>query len=141
MTELPKHIQVMARAICREKCAFMGEPPCFAVMDGSPFTWLPETCCEPGCISEATAAHAALVEAGFVVMPREPTNRDLRRRVIAATLEAAAKRGDRERIAYDEEADAAIAVVLEEAAKIVVIVPANWVVRQQTSRRDCRNTI
>ena len=45
--------------------------------------------------------------------------RDLRRRVIAATLEAAAKRGDRERIAYDEEADAAIAVVLEEAAKVV----------------------
>jgi hypothetical protein len=58
---VPKHIEVMARGICREKCAFMGEPPCFTVMDGSPFTWPPETCCEPGCISEATAAHAALV--------------------------------------------------------------------------------
>lgn len=42
----------------------------------------------------------------------------LRSKVIAATLEAAAKRGDRERIAYDEEADAAIAICMEEAAKV-----------------------
>jgi hypothetical protein len=68
MTE--KHIEVMARGICREKCAFMGEPPCFTIMDGSPFTWPPETCCEPGCISEATAAHAALVAAGYVVVDK-----------------------------------------------------------------------
>jgi hypothetical protein len=71
MTEVPKHIEVMARGICREKCAFMGEPPCFTVMDNSPFTWPPETCCEPGCISEATAARAALVAAGFAVVPRK----------------------------------------------------------------------
>lgn len=44
---------------------------------------------------------------------------DLRDKVIAAMLEAAAQRGDRKRVAYYEEADAAIAVVLEEAAKIV----------------------
>jgi hypothetical protein len=69
MTE--KIIEVMARGICREKCAFMGEPPCFTIMDGSPFTWPPETCCEPGCISEATAAHAALVAAGYVVVDRD----------------------------------------------------------------------
>lgn len=70
--------EAVARAICREKCAFMGEPPCFTVMDGSEFAFPPETCCEPGCMAEADAAIA------------------LMRPVIRATaLEEAAKVADR----------------------------------------------
>jgi hypothetical protein len=51
-------VEKVARAICAEKCAFMGEPPCHTVMDGTEFSWPPETCCEPGCIAEARAALA-----------------------------------------------------------------------------------
>lgn len=48
----------VARAICREKCAFRGEPPCWdSAFDDKPFP--PEGCCEPGCLSEAVAALAA----------------------------------------------------------------------------------
>jgi len=50
----------VARAICREKCAFKGEPPCFTVMDGSEFDFPPETCCEPGCMAEADAVIAEM---------------------------------------------------------------------------------
>jgi hypothetical protein len=53
-------IEAVARAICREKCAFMGEPPCFVVMDGTEFPFPPETCSEPGCMAEAAAAIAAI---------------------------------------------------------------------------------
>lgn len=67
-------IENMARGICREKCAFMGEPPCFAVLDGTEFKWPPETCCEPGCVSEAAAALTAIEEAGMVVAPKEATD-------------------------------------------------------------------
>ena len=47
MTDLEK----MARAICRETCAFMGEPPCFEIGDG-----LSPNCDEPGCLALAAAA-------------------------------------------------------------------------------------
>jgi len=57
-------VERVARAICAEKCAFMGEPPCHTVMDGTEFSWPPETCCEPGCIAEA---RAALAVARFVI--------------------------------------------------------------------------
>ena len=58
MTEVPKHIDVMARAIYGPRpvsfdAASQGQRDC--------------------CIKEATAAVAALVEAGFAIVPREPT--------------------------------------------------------------------
>ena len=46
----------VARAICAEKCAFMGEPPCYSV-EGE---WPNPNCSEPGCHAEAQAALAAL---------------------------------------------------------------------------------
>lgn len=46
----------VARAICAEKCAFVGEPPCYSV-NGE---WPNPTCSEPGCHAEAQAAIAAL---------------------------------------------------------------------------------
>lgn len=46
----------VARAICAEKCAFMGEPPCYSV-EGE---WPNPNCSEPGCHAEAQAAIAAL---------------------------------------------------------------------------------
>jgi len=49
-------VEKMARGICREKCAFMGEPPCFEMMDKVDDQWPPAGCCEPGCMAEAAAA-------------------------------------------------------------------------------------
>jgi hypothetical protein len=43
---------------------------------------------------------------------------DLRRRVIAAMLEVAAQRGNRNRMAHEDEVDATIAIALEEAARV-----------------------
>ena len=45
-----------ARAICRETCAFKGEPPCFEISG----EWPPSTCDEPGCGALAMAAVSAL---------------------------------------------------------------------------------
>lgn len=47
----------MARAICRERCAYMGEPPCFTLVfsDGTPVPWPNEQCDEPGCMALAAA--------------------------------------------------------------------------------------
>jgi hypothetical protein len=50
----------VARAICAEKCAFMGEPPCSSV-EGE---WPNRNCSEPGCHAEAQAAIAALEPMG-----------------------------------------------------------------------------
>lgn len=47
----------VARAICAEKCAFMGEPPCWTFKEE---TWPPPTCDEPGCVYEARAAIKAM---------------------------------------------------------------------------------
>ena len=49
-------LERVARAICAEKCAFMGEPPCYSV-EGE---WPNPNCQEPGCHAEAQAAIAAL---------------------------------------------------------------------------------
>lgn len=58
----------IARAICREKCAFYGEPPCFMIADefGDPPPWPNEGCDEPGCfaLAQAVAAELAKQEGG-----------------------------------------------------------------------------
>lgn len=53
MTE--KLIERIGKAICRETCAFKGEPPCFEVHgdQGEALPWPPEACDEPGCIALA----------------------------------------------------------------------------------------
>jgi hypothetical protein len=56
MTEVPKHIELMARAIENSIRN--------ARLTRAGSSWY---------IPEATAAHAALVAAGFAVVPREPT--------------------------------------------------------------------
>lgn len=45
-------IDHIARAICREQCAFYGEPPCWLVDQ----VWPNPTCEEPGCHALAKAA-------------------------------------------------------------------------------------
>lgn len=57
MDETNPAIDCIARAICAEKCAFMGEPPCWQIGDG-----LSPDCDEPGCHALACAAFAALPE-------------------------------------------------------------------------------
>ena len=52
-------VERVARAICAEKCAYMGEPACWSFRDE---TWPPPTCDEPGCVAEAMAAIAAMGE-------------------------------------------------------------------------------
>ena len=49
-------VERVARAICRENCAFVGEKPCFEV-EGA---WPNPNCQEPGCHSQARAALAAI---------------------------------------------------------------------------------
>lgn len=51
----PETIARVARAICAEKCAFYGEPPCWEVGEG-----LSPDCDEPGCEALAMAAVAAI---------------------------------------------------------------------------------
>lgn len=55
-------IERMHRAICREKCAFLGEPPCFLMEDanGVAEPWPNPDCDEPGCLALAVAAAAAV---------------------------------------------------------------------------------
>lgn len=50
------------RALCREKCAFMGEPPCFEMRGdkGEELPWPNPNCNDPGCQAEAEAVLAAL---------------------------------------------------------------------------------
>ena len=69
------HIEAVARAICQENCACIGERPCYAV-EGA---WPNPNCDEPGCHAQATAAISALekcgayVGDGWVAVPSEPT--------------------------------------------------------------------
>jgi hypothetical protein len=52
-------VETIARAICREKCAFYGEPPCRTLDD-----WRDgDDCDEPGCRALANAAMIAAREA------------------------------------------------------------------------------
>ena len=48
----------VARAICREQCAFYGEPPCWL----GNREWPNPNCDEPGCNALAAAALAATAE-------------------------------------------------------------------------------
>lgn len=50
-------IDAAARRICRERCAFYGEPPCFQIGG-----WPNPHCDEPGCIA---LAKVALDDGGF----------------------------------------------------------------------------
>jgi hypothetical protein len=57
-------VEKAAKKICQEKCAFMGEPPCW---DG-PFMdeeFPPPACSEPGCLAEAEAACLAFLNAAI----------------------------------------------------------------------------
>lgn len=67
MTDKPEAEEVartdrIARAICREKCAFYGDPPCFNVTGimGEPLPWPNPNCDEPGCHALALAVAALL---------------------------------------------------------------------------------
>jgi hypothetical protein len=55
-------IQKCARAICQERCAFMGELPCWRHADeqGKPLPWPAPACDDPGCIALAMAALTAV---------------------------------------------------------------------------------
>jgi hypothetical protein len=57
-----ERLDTIARALCREKCAFMGESPCFEVCgdNGEQLPWPNPNCNEPGCHAEAEAVLAAL---------------------------------------------------------------------------------
>ncbi|MBU8540793.1 hypothetical protein [Falsiroseomonas tokyonensis] len=61
----PEQIAAVTRAICRERCAFMGEPPCFEVCgdDGEALPWPNPQCDDPGCEAMARAAVLAIQEA------------------------------------------------------------------------------
>jgi hypothetical protein len=53
-------IDRIARAICREQCAFYGEHACYTLCDdqGKELPWPNPNCDEPGCHALAMAAHA-----------------------------------------------------------------------------------
>lgn len=52
-------VERVGKSICAEKCAYMGEPPCWSFTEES---WPPPTCDEPGCVAEARAAIGAMHE-------------------------------------------------------------------------------
>lgn len=49
-------VERVAKEICREKCAFYGEPPCWDLGDEYVQETWPPDCGEPGCFALATAA-------------------------------------------------------------------------------------
>ena len=53
-------VEKVAAAICAERCAFYGEPPCWKI-EGE---WPPKSCDEPGCVALAQAAIAAMSTPG-----------------------------------------------------------------------------
>lgn len=63
----------IARAICREKCAFMGEPPCFDKSIFGEEPWPNPYCDEPGCHALAAAVVAEIGKdtGGQAVTPTE----------------------------------------------------------------------
>lgn len=66
MTERNPRIDLIAKAICAETCAFMGEAPCYRIYseDGELLPWPPAACDEPGCIILAMAVIAVDGETG-----------------------------------------------------------------------------
>ena len=55
-------VEKVAKEICREKCAFYGEPPCWDLGDEYVQEPWPPDCGEPGCFALAAAAIRALKE-------------------------------------------------------------------------------
>lgn len=56
-----RELLAIARAICQETCAYMGEPPCWKLVEvGERVMFPPPTCDEPGCFALAEAAFAAI---------------------------------------------------------------------------------
>ena len=62
MTNTADKAEAAARAICQERCAFMGEPACWQVSGGagSELPWPNPDCDEPGCHALAAAAVKAM---------------------------------------------------------------------------------
>jgi hypothetical protein len=56
-------LDAAARSVCQERCAFMGEPPCWSVTgdDGESMGWPNVECDEPGCSAITPAAIAAFL--------------------------------------------------------------------------------
>lgn len=69
MTAYEQMIQRLARAICQERCAFMGEPACWEVEDGK----LSPDCDEPGCLVFAAATFDADEAEGWARVPEKAT--------------------------------------------------------------------
>ena len=73
MTEITREAvrEAVAKAACRECCAFMGEPPCFEVTgdSGEELPWPNPDCDAPGCGAIADAALSALTALGLAVVP------------------------------------------------------------------------
>jgi hypothetical protein len=63
-----------ARAICAERCAFMGEPACWEVAG----EWPNPACDEPGCHALALAAVAALDQAAKAKAKADATDERVR---------------------------------------------------------------
>ena len=57
-------ITAAAQAICAERCAHMGEPPCWRIQDdrGTYLPWPSPACDDPGCLWLAKAALGALAD-------------------------------------------------------------------------------
>lgn len=56
-------VREAAMAICQERCAYMGEPPCWKIKNdhGIDLPWPAPACDDPGCMALAQAALAAIV--------------------------------------------------------------------------------
>lgn len=57
-----------AQAICQERCAYMGEPPCWQITDdnGEHLPWPPEACNDPGCLVMAEIALRYFAERTYI---------------------------------------------------------------------------
>jgi len=55
-------VERVAKAICREACAFYGEPPCWKLGDEFVQEPWPPDCGEPGCFALAAAAIRAMIK-------------------------------------------------------------------------------
>ena len=57
-------IERTAKAICRERCAYMGEPNCVGIAREVRDIWPPESCDDPGCVVLATVALMSYLNPG-----------------------------------------------------------------------------
>lgn len=60
-TSYAERVEKVAKAICAERCAYMGEPACWQLKEddrGNPLPWPAPACDDPGCIAMAMAACA-----------------------------------------------------------------------------------